>query len=77
MKIVQTKIVRDKEPTLEEMQKFVGGLIELVPLENGDQLIVNEEGLIHQLPHNESASLLAGQIIVGNAMVLQGDAKLT
>lgn len=77
MKIVQTKIVRDKEPTLEEMQKFVGGLIELVPLLSGDQLIVNEEGLIHQLPYNESASLLAGQVIVGDAMVLQGEAKLT
>jgi len=71
----ETKILKDREPTLEESQQFVGGLVELVYLDGGDQLLVNEEGLIKDLPPNPSASAIAGKHIVGNALVLQGNAK--
>jgi len=44
MKIPRTKIITDKAPTLEEMQKFVGGYIEVVYAPNGDQIVLDEEG---------------------------------
>jgi|TARA_R110002167_G_scaffold170045_4_gene368034 hypothetical protein len=69
--------IADKEPTLEDLQEKVGGLIEVVRLMDGSQLIVNEEGTIHDLPHNSKASAVAQQPIVGNAVVLRGDARLT
>lgn len=75
--IARTKTITDKEPTLEYLQDFVGGLIEVVPLRDGSQLIVNEEGLMKELPHNQQASELAMRDIVGNALVLKGKGKLT
>ena len=42
--------------TLEEMQKCVGGYIELIYLNDGMVLVVNEEGLILNLPYNERAT---------------------
>lgn len=39
------------------------------------QLLVNEEGLILRLPSNPTASQMAGQPIVGNALLLKGDAQ--
>ena len=40
---------KDKQPTLEEAQAIVGGLVEMVPLMNPQkmQLLINEEGLMH------------------------------
>lgn len=74
--IPETKTITDKKLTLEEMQEFVGGLIELVYLKNGDHLIINEEGLLLQLPQNQEASMIAEQMIVGNALILKGKARL-
>lgn len=74
--ITETKTITDKKLTLEEMQKFVGGLVELVYLGNGDHLIVNEEGILLGLPRNQEATEIAGQIILGNALILKGDARL-
>ena len=77
--MIETKVktIADKEPTLEECQEFVGGLIAIVPLMDGSQMIVNEDGLLLKLPHNDKASQMAGQDLVGNALVLRGDARLT
>lgn len=66
----------DRKPTLKEMQEFVGGYIELVHLRDGRQMIVNEEGRIHNLPLNPEASALYGGHIAGPAWVLKGNAKL-
>ena len=69
------------EFTLEELQDFVGGLIERVPLDEPApfEILVNEEGLIHELPYNDLASMLAKQPLVGNAVVLSREewGKLT
>lgn len=46
-----------KKFTLEELQKFVGGYIELVKTVDGRNMYVNEEGLVHDLPHNALASV--------------------
>ena len=42
--------------TLEEMQKMVGGLIEIEPLPSGKLIVVNEEGKLIGLEKNEKAS---------------------
>jgi len=66
-------------PTLEEAQQYVGGLVEIAPVLNSEyrdaQLLVNEEGLVHDLPPNVLASIFAGYEIRGNAMILLGDAR--
>ena len=46
----------------------VGGYIEFVNTQYGD-MIVNEEGLLHGLPVNDVASLLAGKQIVGRVLM--------
>lgn len=58
---------------LDELQGFVGGLIEIVYLPDGLLMVVNEEGLILGLPFNINASILAGHPIVGNALVCRSD----
>lgn len=51
-------------PTFEEAQRIVGGYIQYVPLPKGVHLeiIVNEEGLIHNLPHNPAATAILQDI---------------
>ena len=60
--------------TLEEMQKCVGGYVEFVHLEDDLVLVVNEEGLINNLPHNEIAtkilSLEGKANIVGDVLLI-------
>tara|TARA_R110000824_G_scaffold384020_1_gene577827 strand:- start:875 stop:1102 length:228 start_codon:yes stop_codon:yes gene_type:complete len=70
-----TTITMDaKRPSLEEAQKAVGGYVEIITLREG-QLLFDEEGLLKGLPHNHEASKMAGQLIVGNALLLKGSAK--
>ena len=59
--------------SLEELQRFVGGYIEIVWLSGGMAMVVNEEGLLYQLPGNQLASVLAGQQIVGDAVICNED----
>lgn len=72
-------IFEDRQPTLDEAQAIVGGLVEMVKSpENPDwQVLVNEEGLLRGLPFNEEATKLCGTGIVGEAIVLKGEAKWT
>ncbi len=67
--------IEDKAPSLEAAQAFVGGFVQMVALEDGSQLLVNEEGLLKDLPCNYPASILAGQTLVGNAIWLKGSAR--
>ncbi len=67
-----------KKFTLEEVQRLVGGYIELVPLayrKRGECpfLIVNEEGNLMHLPPNEEASFMARIILVGDVVHLTPD----
>jgi len=68
--------IKDKAPTLEEMQKMVGGWIEVIYLSNGDQMIVNEEGLRLKLDINREASQIAQKLIVGDVIILKGEARM-
>ena len=56
--------------SLAEAQKAVGGWVELVRLGKGDGFLVNEEGLLQQLPLNPKASEMAGRYIVGNVVLV-------
>ena len=46
------------EPTLEQAQKFVGGMVQGIEFPNGDYMIMNEEGKLMQLPLNPEATAL-------------------
>lgn len=73
-----TKEITDpvKKPTLEQMQEMVGGYIEPVHgiRWNGHTgvMVVNEEGLIRNLPFNQKASAIAKRNIVGDVFILIG-----
>ncbi len=57
--------------SLEELQKLVGGFIELIYFSDGTQkMYINEEGKNLNLPLNPQASELVGQRIVGNVVVV-------
>ena len=63
--------------TLEFLKSVVGGWIEVVYLDNGDFMVVNEEGKLMNLPYNPLATQivsdgckrLSGDIIVGDVLV--------
>ncbi|MGH9238791.1 MAG: DUF3846 domain-containing protein [Vicinamibacterales bacterium] len=60
--------------TLDEMQAFVGGYIEILRLPDGRALVINEEGKLRGLPLNPEATVLAApriapDFIVGPALV--------
>ena len=64
-----------KKPTLEEMQKYVDGWIQPLKVKFDGRIctmIVNEEGLIRQLPYNHTASVISGRCIVGKVIILVG-----
>lgn len=74
--IVALHVVEGDTPLkLEDAQKLVGGWVELIQLDEGHQLLVNEEGLLRKLPPNPLASIIAMRLIVGNAVLLIGGAR--
>ena len=91
MNIPQTKVISDKKPTLKEMQDFVGGYIQVVTGVNGNEdIVINEEGKMNGLPMNvvattmwlgedwdDDTSALVHDVLVGNAMILKGKARLS
>ena len=44
---------------LEELQKFVGGYIEIIQLNDGRIMVVNEEGKLQSLEMNDEATEIA------------------
>ena len=52
------KPINGEKFTLEELQKLVGGYIAPIHLPNGDQFIVNEDGLNLGLEENLEATLI-------------------
>ena len=63
------------------LQEAVGGLIEAVRLGNDAIMYINEEGLLHDLPHNDVATEMYHQFypailrptIVGNVIIVGVD----
>jgi hypothetical protein len=60
--------------TLSELQRHVGGMIEFIAT-RGDGLIMyaDEEGLLKKRQPNFAASLWAGRLVVGDALILSKD----
>lgn len=71
------EVVEDYQAdTLEQKQNAVGGYIQVIRISDTKVMVVNEEGLLYSLPHNERASELAGQYIVGDVLVANQDELL-
>lgn len=71
----EKRCITHKKPTLKEMQEFVGGYIEPIRVKvNGYSytIVVNEEGLLMNLPINEYDSRVAGFMLVGNVILMKG-----
>jgi len=68
---MKVTVFEKTEPTLKEAQNLVGGYVERLALENGDVLLVNEEGRFLPLELNTEASKLVGIPIVGNVVVVK------
>lgn len=60
-----------KNASLEYLQEKVNGYIESVNLPNNLSMIVNEEGVIFNLPVNIIASKLYNSYILGNAVIVK------
>ena len=58
-------------------QEIVGCLVEIVRSPDNPtwQILVNEEGLLRDLPFNAEASKICNTGIVGNAVILKGEAR--
>ena len=59
--------------SLQELQQYVEGLIEIVPIDPERMAVVNEEGLFMRLPMNPVASQVAGRLLLGPVLVLSSD----
>ncbi len=72
-------VFTETAPTLSEAQELVGGLVEMVrsPTDPDIQVLVNEEGMLHNLPFNEEAKKLCNTGIVGDEIILKGEARWT
>ena len=58
----------EKKFSLEELQKYVGGYIEIIRLPHRECLVVNEEGNLQGLPLNAMVSTAYGHHIVGDVV---------
>lgn len=74
MKIELNSIsIVDVENDLHALQEAVGGHIETVGLKDGGVMIVDEEGMLKQYPHNDLASYISGRHIYGTALIVGAD----
>lgn len=77
--VIEVSPKNNRDFTLEELQNFVEGDIEIINLTTKKILIVNEEGKINKLPFNELATELwekyygRTDYIVGNALLCNSD----
>lgn len=61
--------------TLEEMQSAVGGLVEIIRLDDEQSMLINEEGKLLRLPYNAEADKIIHRHfntidnIVGDVMI--------
>ena len=66
-------IVREGDSwKLKDLQKLVGGYVELIPLPSGGKvMLADEEGMLKHLKTNELATTYAGRPIVGDVIIIQ------
>ena len=56
--------------SLNELQTYVEGFIEIVPIDDARMAIVNDEGLLKKMPMNPVASQVAGRLLVGPVLIV-------
>jgi hypothetical protein len=66
-----------KSFSLEELQSFVGGYIEMVYLKDKKIMIVNEEGKLNGLPANVKATEIFDENFPDSFDVIVGDVLIT
>ena len=85
----RTVHIKKDKLTLKQLQNMVGGYIQILNINTVKgkdvkaQMIVNEDGQVYNLPHNESATKIVAesygphaQNIVGDAVILYGRVRL-
>lgn len=60
---------KGKSFKLKELQEFVGGYIETIPVSTNQLMVVNEEGKLLRLPFNQKATNIALENCVIDAIV--------
>lgn len=75
--ISEIKPLKGNHFTLEELQGYIHGYIELVSTKDGKQMYIDEEGKIKKLDLNEKATMLYSgadfDCIFGTAIVCDND----
>ena len=59
-----------KKYTLEELQRAVGGDIEIVAMSDGQLMVLNEEGKVRALPFNSKATTMTRGFLAPTDMVM-------
>lgn len=71
LKVVHPQAGIGKKFSLDELNKIVGGYIEILHLTAGRIAVVNEEGRLMGLQFNPRASLTTGYHLVGNVLLCE------
>ena len=64
---------------LEELQAIVGGLIQIIEINDTEIMVINEEGKLENLPLNEQATAIYqkqvyyGDFIVGDVLICKNE----
>lgn len=72
--IVEVEPKNGSDFSLEELQSFVGGYIEVIPLIDNEFMVVNEEGKLRNLPYNSTATEVYNYALDWNTDFIVGDA---
>ena len=73
--VIETSPKNGTNYTFKELKEIVGGYIEIIHLTNNKIMVINDEGKLINLPHNENATILyklslnTDNFIVGDALV--------
>lgn len=78
MKVITKKVgeeaqVQEIENSLTKLQELVGGYFRPLKINNGLHMLVNEEGMIHQLPLNLFIKSEETKGFVGRTQAIVGD----
>lgn len=66
-----TQEALDSDESLQKMQQAVKGYVEVLQLDDSRTMLINEEGLLRQMPPNLLASQMAGHLLVGPVVLLE------
>lgn len=73
-KIIEVEPKNGSDFSLEELQSFVDGPIEVAPLTDDEVIVVNEEGKLRNLLYNSAATKVYNDALDWDADWIVGDA---